>query len=136
MAKKKMTVQTPEAIKKATIEAMEELGTYKPQYDQLIDIYAGLVHQYQKALRDFEAGGCIYEVETGAGGEAASIRIYGVSKVVAAEAIDPGEEVASDADGKAKVAGSGDRVLGVALTAAANEDEIISIALYHGPELA
>ena len=73
---------------------------------------------------------------TGAGGEAASIRIYGVSKVVAAEAIDPGEEVASDADGKAKVAGSGDRVLGVALTAAANEDEIISIALYHGPELA
>lgn len=73
---------------------------------------------------------------TGAGGEAASIRIYGVSKVVAAEAIDPGEEVASDADGKAKVADSGDRVLGVALTAAANEDEIISIALYHGPELA
>src|SRR5690554_6748726 len=63
-----MTVQTPEAIKKATIEAMEELGTYKPQYDQLIDIYAGLVHQYQKALRDFEAGGCVYEVETGAGG--------------------------------------------------------------------
>lgn len=68
MAKKKMTVQTPEAIKKATIEAMEELGTYKPQYDQLIDIYAGLVHQYQEALRDFEAGGCVYEVETGAGG--------------------------------------------------------------------
>ena len=68
MAQKKMTVQTPKAIKKATIEAMEELGTYKPQYEQLIDIYAGLVHQYQKALRDFEAGGCVYEVETGAGG--------------------------------------------------------------------
>ena len=72
---------------------------------------------------------------TGAGGEACLSASTACLRSLVAEAIDPGEEVASDADGKAKVAGSGDRVLGVALTAA-NEDEIISIALYHGPELA
>lgn len=72
---------------------------------------------------------------TEAAGEAASVRVYGVSKVVAGETIAAGEEVASDADGKAKVATLGDRVLGVALLGG-DMDEIISIVLYHGPELA
>lgn len=47
---------------------MKELGTHKVQYNRIIDIYAGLVHQYLIALRDFEASGYKYEVETGAGG--------------------------------------------------------------------
>lgn len=68
-------------------------------------------------------------------GEAASVRVYGVSKVVAGETIAPGEEVASDGNSKAKVAGSGDRVCGVALLGG-DVDEIISILIYHGPELA
>src|SRR5690606_19722028 len=47
---------------------MKELGVHKPQFNRLIDIYAGLVHQYLLALHEFEAGGYQYEVETGAGG--------------------------------------------------------------------
>lgn len=72
---------------------------------------------------------------TGVAGEAAAIRVYGVTKVVAGEAITAGNEVACDANGKAKVADSGDRVLGVALIGG-DADEIICMVLYHGPELA
>jgi len=68
-------------------------------------------------------------------GEAASVRVYGVSKVYAGEVIVPGNEVASNLNGEAKVAGAGDRVLGVALLGGADE-EIISILVVHGPVLA
>jgi phage terminase small subunit len=62
-------VPTQESIKRKTIRDMKELGVHKPQFNRLIDIYAGLVHQYLEALEEFEAGGCVYEVETGAGGK-------------------------------------------------------------------
>lgn len=62
-------VPTKESIKRRTIKDMQELGVHKPQFNKLIDIYAGLVHQYLEALEEFEAGGCVYEVETGAGGK-------------------------------------------------------------------
>ena len=61
-------VPTRESIKRKTIRDMKELGVHKPQFNRLIDIYAGLVHQYLLALQEFEAGGYQYEVETGAGG--------------------------------------------------------------------
>lgn len=57
-----------ETIKKNTIRDMKALGTYKPEYNRLIDIYAGLVHQYLQALVDFDASGGLYEVPTGTGG--------------------------------------------------------------------
>src|SRR5690554_2647631 len=47
---------------------MKKLGTHKAEYNRLIDIYAGLVHQYLTALDEFERTGCQYEVETAAGG--------------------------------------------------------------------
>ena len=47
---------------------MKDLGTHKVQYNRIIDIYADLIHQYLIAVRDFEEGGCQYEVETAAGG--------------------------------------------------------------------
>src|SRR5690554_2359377 len=47
---------------------MKDLGVHKPQFNRLIDIYAGLVHQYLIALKQFEASGYAYEVETAAGG--------------------------------------------------------------------
>ena len=47
---------------------MKKLGVHKPEYNRLIDIYAGLVYQYHKALDDFEKDGCRYETETAAGG--------------------------------------------------------------------
>lgn len=46
---------------------MKELGIHKPQYNRLIDIYAGLVHQYLRAVVDFEESGYEYETETAAG---------------------------------------------------------------------
>jgi len=61
-------IPTKESIKKKTIEDMKTLGVHKPQYNRLIDIYAGLVHQYLIALKEFEEGGYQYEVETAAGG--------------------------------------------------------------------
>lgn len=61
-------VPTQESIKRKTIRDMKELGVHKPQFNRLIDIYAGLVHQYLIALKEFEAGGYVYEVETAAGG--------------------------------------------------------------------
>ena len=61
-------IPTKETIKRATIKDMKALGTHKPQYNRLIDIYAGLVHQYLIALDEFERGGYQYETETAAGG--------------------------------------------------------------------
>lgn len=61
-------VPTQESIKRKTIKDMKELGVHKPQFNRLIDIYAGLVHQYLIALKQFEASGYVYEVETAAGG--------------------------------------------------------------------
>lgn len=60
-------VPSKETIKKRTIADMKELGVYKTQYNRLIDIYAGLVHQYLRAVSDFEASGYQYETETAAG---------------------------------------------------------------------
>lgn len=60
-------VTTKETIKRRTIKDMKELGVHKPQYNRLIDIYAGLVHQYLRAQKDFEDSGYEYEVPTGTG---------------------------------------------------------------------
>ncbi len=56
------------AIKTRTIKAMKSLGIYKPEYDPLIDIYAGLNEQYLEAINNFEESGRAYETETAAGG--------------------------------------------------------------------
>ena len=61
-------IPTKNSIKLATIRDMKKLGIHKPEYNRLIDIYAGLVYQYHKALDDFEKDGCRYETETAAGG--------------------------------------------------------------------
>lgn len=61
-------ITTKETIKRRTIQDMKDLGVHKPQYNRLVDIYAGLVHQYLRAVADFEEGGFEYETETAAGG--------------------------------------------------------------------
>lgn len=63
------TIPSKETIKRATIRDMKRLGVYKPQYNRLIDIYAGLVHQYLTLLDEFERGGRQYETPTAAGGK-------------------------------------------------------------------
>ena len=70
MAKDKKTekrITTKETIKRATIKDMKELGIHKPQYNRLVDIYAETVHQYLRAVADFEDSNYQYETETAAG---------------------------------------------------------------------
>ncbi len=68
MADAKTYVTAKETIKKRTIADMKQMGTHRREFNRLIDIYAGLVHQYLLMLRKFEDSGCEYEVDTGAGG--------------------------------------------------------------------
>lgn len=57
-------MQTREGIKKQTIKNMEALGTYKEQYNQIIDIYVDMLYQYQELRRQFAEGGYQASVET------------------------------------------------------------------------
>jgi hypothetical protein len=49
-------------------------------------------------------------------GETATVRCFGRASVYVGEAIDFGDKIASDADGKAATAATGDHVLGLALS--------------------
>lgn len=60
-------ITSQETIKRRTVKDMKELGVYKPQFNRLIDVYAGLVHQYLRAVSDFENSDFEYEVPTGTG---------------------------------------------------------------------
>lgn len=61
-------------------------------------------------------------------GNAATVGIRGVSKVVADAAITAGANIKCSADGQAATAGAGPTV-GVALTSAANAGELVSVLL-------
>lgn len=65
IAEKKRTKKT---IKNHTIKDMKALGTYKKEYDKIIDIYAELVHQYNTLTVRFENEGFKYQVMTAQGG--------------------------------------------------------------------
>lgn len=67
MAKSRKRTPTKETVKRATIKDMKSLGIHKSEYNRLIDIYAGLVHQYLLAVKEFEESGYQYETETAAG---------------------------------------------------------------------
>lgn len=53
-----------DTIKRRTIAYMKELGTYRKEYNQLIEIYADMLKQYYQLTMEFEAGGCQAVVET------------------------------------------------------------------------
>src|SRR5690606_36155380 len=61
-------IPTKETVKRATIRDMKTLGVHKPEYNRLVDIYAGLVHDYLTALDEWEREGRQYATETAAGG--------------------------------------------------------------------
>lgn len=61
-------IPTKNSIKLATIKDMKKLGVHKPEYNRLVNIYAGLVYQYHILLDGFESGGYQYETETADGG--------------------------------------------------------------------
>ena len=72
------------------------------------------------------ADGILYD-KPDAAGKAASVVIFGVARVKAGVAIAVGQEVASDASGKAKASATGNRVLGRALEASSADGDIIKI---------
>ena len=46
--------------RESIIKYMKELGTYKPQYNQIIEVYSDMVYQYNYLSREFERQG--YEI--------------------------------------------------------------------------
>lgn len=67
MAKAEKT-KSKRQIKNQTIKDMEALGTYKSEYDKIIDIYAELVYQYNTISDRFEQENFKYQVMTAQGG--------------------------------------------------------------------
>ena len=45
-------ITTAEGFKKRTIESMKNLGTYRSEYDQIIEIYAKLLELYEKLRKE------------------------------------------------------------------------------------
>lgn len=58
---------TKESIKKQTVSKMRKLGVYKPEFDDVIDVYAGLCSQYRRLEIDFEKKGAKYAAKTNSG---------------------------------------------------------------------
>jgi phage terminase small subunit len=59
---------TKETVKRATIMDMKKLGTYKPEYNRLISIYAELVEQYGILTQCFIDGEYAFQTPTADGG--------------------------------------------------------------------
>jgi len=55
------------AIIKSTKTKMASLGTYKKEYDKMIEIFAGLLEQYEILLLRFENGNYQVDIDCGFG---------------------------------------------------------------------
>ncbi|GAA2828556.1 P27 family phage terminase small subunit [Lactococcus raffinolactis] len=53
-----------DTIKRRTIAYMKELNTYKKQYNQLVEVYADLLHQYYILTKEFEDSGYQVMIQT------------------------------------------------------------------------
>ena len=61
---------TKATIRKQTVTEMKKLGVYRPEYDRIISIYAGLWEQYYRLMDEYEQNGrYAYAVSTADGGE-------------------------------------------------------------------
>ena len=59
-----------DTIKAQTISAMKEMGTYRAEYEPIIDIYAGMREQYGRLLNEYADGKTYrYATPTADGGE-------------------------------------------------------------------
>lgn len=60
---------TKATVKKQTVAEMRKLGVYRPEYDRIVDIYAGLWEQYYQLMKSYDTGdGYEYAVSTANGG--------------------------------------------------------------------
>lgn len=48
---------TKDSIRDTVIQNMTRIGTYKVEYDQLIDIYVGMLYQYRLFEKEYEESG-------------------------------------------------------------------------------
>ena len=53
-----------DTIRKNTVEKMKRMGTYKPEYDDVIGIYAELLEQYRLLTLEYQKRGYRYEEST------------------------------------------------------------------------
>lgn len=61
---------TQDTIKRQTIDEMKSMGTYRPEYDRLIDLYAEMWEQYFGLMRAYKTGkGYAYSSQTADGGD-------------------------------------------------------------------
>lgn len=59
---------TKDTIKTNTIKKMRRLGVYKPEYDDIIDIYSELTEQYRRLTKIYRNDGFEYSTTTADGG--------------------------------------------------------------------
>lgn len=60
---------------------MKELGVYKKEYRDLIEVYVDIQHDYMLARKDFEETGRQYETETAAGNPKKSAIVDSIEKL-------------------------------------------------------
>lgn len=58
----------PETVKERVVNNMKGLGVYKPEFDDIINIYCDLLVRYHEANERFKESGYLYETSTAAGG--------------------------------------------------------------------
>lgn len=61
---------TRETIKVQTVTAMKKMGTFSPEYEPIIDIYAGLREQYYRLNTEYVDGKSYHYATPTAGGGA------------------------------------------------------------------
>lgn len=44
---------TAKSIKSKVVKQMKDLGTYRKEFEMIIDIFAGMLYQYQKLAQDY-----------------------------------------------------------------------------------
>lgn len=62
--KKERHIPQRQSIVDRTVRYMKELGIYRVQYKQIIEIYADMIYQYNYLSREFEESGFAVTVET------------------------------------------------------------------------
>lgn len=113
-----------EILRSVTMEANADLST--AQYRFLV--LDGTTGRVNLAGAGGDAYGVLQNKPKGVG-HAATVARSGISKVVAGEAIARGDAIASDATGRAVVAGTGEATCGRAVLAATGAGQIISVDL-------
>lgn len=64
-----------------TIKSMRVLGTYREEFNPIIEIYAGLLADYDEAMEKFNQEGKEYETKTAAGGTKKSGTVYALERL-------------------------------------------------------